>query len=257
MSRRWRTRSPFGSPSWAGVFGVTFVVAFAAALLAGGATGRTSACPSRVACVALACGGPSRPGCHPVRRPPPDAPIDVAAIQVDFREGVRGPSREEGDVAVTRLNLDLHRTLKEDSPNLAVWGESALDPGVLSIIDEVRTTSPTSGCRWWRGDLDQTGRTRPRTTPCTIRPSVRRRGSGGRRLPQDPPVPYGEYIPWKPIWGGTLPSSRSPTSSRRGSGCTPSPPRDSRCSPHPSASRTASPRWTGSSFVKVRSSSWS
>ena len=43
-------------------------------------------------------------------------PIDVAAIQVDFRSAVEGVSREEGDIAVTRRTLELHRTLTGDQP---------------------------------------------------------------------------------------------------------------------------------------------
>ncbi len=93
----------------AGVFGVTFVVAFAAALLAGSATGGRPR--ARLACVALAAAALLAPGVIPFATATGRA-IDVAAIQVDFREGVRGASRQEGDVAVTRLNLDLHRSLQ-------------------------------------------------------------------------------------------------------------------------------------------------
>src|SRR4029453_11562784 len=74
-------------------------------------------------------------------------------------------SREEGDVAVTRRTLDLHRTLADDAPDLAIWGESALDPGSLSIIDEVRATIAEVGASVVSGatsrDIRSTGAAGP------------------------------------------------------------------------------------------------
>ena len=184
----------------AGVFGVTFVVAFAAALLAGGATGRSPR--ARFACVALAAAALLAPGLIPFATATGRA-IDVAAIQVDFREGVRGASREEGDVAVTRLNLDLHRSLQGDPPDLAVWGESALDPGSLAIIDEVRATIADVGVPVVAGATSTDIRPNASDDVSLFNQAVVFDGGGAvvdvyRKTHL---VPYGEYIPWKPIVG--------------------------------------------------------
>ena len=71
-------------------------------------------------------------------------------------------------------------------------------------------------------------------------------------------VPYGEYIPWKPIvgWISALdqiayeltPGERLHTLTAPGL---------PRVRARRSASRTASPRWTASSSGRARSSSWS
>ena len=111
----------------AGVWGVTFVVAFAATLFAEAAIAR-GPIGRRLALVAIGIAAALAPIAIPFASTT-GRPLDVAAIQVDFLEGVEGRSRAEGDVAVTRLNLDLHETLRDDPPDLAVWGESALDPG--------------------------------------------------------------------------------------------------------------------------------
>ena len=130
-------------------------------------------------------------------------PIDVAAIQVDFRNAVAGVTREEGDIAVTRRTLELHRTLAGDAPDLAIWGESALDPGSLAILDEVRATIAEVGA--------------PVVSGATSR-DIRTAGGGGPELYNQAVgfdaggavvdvyrkthlVPYGEYIPWKPVVG--------------------------------------------------------
>jgi len=57
--------------------------------------------------------------------------IDVAAIQVDVREA-RDLTGDAEDIAVAMLNVDLHRTLGVDPPDLVVWGEGSLDPGATS-----------------------------------------------------------------------------------------------------------------------------
>ena len=130
--------------------------------------------------------------------------IDVAAIQVDFSEAVQHATREEGDIAVTRLNLDLHRTLEDAPPDLAVWGESALDPGSLAILDEVRCDDRRRGGAGPRRShlgghpLDAPERR------AAVQPGrrLRRRGRGGRTSIGRPiSFPYGEYIPWKPVVG--------------------------------------------------------
>ena len=68
----------------------------------------------------------------PAAIPTPDADgraIDVAALQVDVAS-VQHLVGDEEDIAVARLNIDRHLRLAQDPPDLVVWGEGALDPGV-------------------------------------------------------------------------------------------------------------------------------
>jgi apolipoprotein N-acyltransferase len=185
----------------AGVFGVTFVVAFAAASLAEAASGDRPL-GSRLGSVALAAAAALSPAVIPFANPT-GRPIDVAAIQIDFMEGVRQVSREEGDIAVTRLNLDLHRRLKDDPPDLAVWGESALDPGSLDILDEVRATIADVGVPVLAGSTSADIRLAARGGGALFNQAVVFDG-GGEVLDvyrKTHLVPYGEYIPWKPLVG--------------------------------------------------------
>ena len=183
-----------------GVFGVTFAVAFAAALIAE-AVGADRA-STRVAAVVLAIAAVLGPGVIPFAGAA-GRPIDVAAIQVDFREGVRGRSREAGDVAVTRLNLDLHETLRENPPDLAVWGESALDPGSLTILDEVRRTIADVGAPVVSGATSVAIRSTDTGDRRLFNQAVVFDGGGAvvDVYRKSHLVPYGEYIPWKPIVG--------------------------------------------------------
>ena len=184
----------------AGVFGVTFAVAFAAALLAealGAEHGSTRLTAVGLAAIAIL---------GPAMIPFADASgrqIDVAAIQVDFLEGVAGRSREEGDIAVTRLNLDLHATLRDDPPDLAVWGESALDPGSLSILDEVQRAIEDVGSPVLSGATSADIRTGEGGGGALFNQAVVFDGGGAvvdvyRKTHL---VPYGEYIPWKSVVG--------------------------------------------------------
>jgi apolipoprotein N-acyltransferase len=183
----------------AGVWGVTFLVVLVAALLAAAARPGT---PTRRR--ALALGLAAAAVLAPLAIPfaaTSGRPLDVAAIQVDFRRGER-VSSGAGDVTVTRLNLDLHRTLAGDPPDLAIWGESALDPESLSDLDEVRSTIARVGSPVLLGstsrDID-----RPGTRGPLYNQAVVFDGGGGvvdvyRKTHL---VPYGEYIPWKPVVG--------------------------------------------------------
>ena len=185
----------------AGVFGVTFVVAFVAALLAEAASGGRPL-GVRLGFVGLAAAATFAPFLIPFARPVGRA-IDVATIQVDFREGVRQRSREEGDIAVTRLNLDLHRTLKDEPPDLAVWGEGALDPGSLDILDEVRATVADVGVPVLAGSTSADIRAAGRRNVALFNQAVVFDG-GGEVLDvyrKTHLVPFGEYIPWNPLVG--------------------------------------------------------
>ena len=183
----------------AGVFGVTFAVAFGAAMLAEAALDGPAR--RRVGWVGFAAAIALAPGVIPFAAPS-GRPIDVAAIQVDFLEGVSRRSRAQGDVAVTRLNLDLHRRLKDDPPDLAVWGESALDPGSLDILDEVRATVADVGVPVLSGATSRDIRSRG-DDPALFNQAVVFDAGGAvvdvyRKTHL---VPYGEYIPWKGIVG--------------------------------------------------------
>ena len=185
----------------AGVFGVTFVVAFAAALLAEAATRERPLVP-RLGRSALAAAAAVAPIVIPFAVAT-GRPIDVAAIQVDFSKRCSMASREEGDIAVTRRNLDLHRTLKDAPPDLAVWGESALDPGSLAILDEVRATIADVGVPVLAGATRADIRSARRNGEPLFNQAVVFDGGGEvvdvyRKTHL---VPYGEYIPWKPVVG--------------------------------------------------------
>jgi apolipoprotein N-acyltransferase len=185
----------------AGVFGVTFIVVFAAALLAEAGTAETGSA-RRAGWVGLALGAALAPAVIPFA----DAtgrPIDVAAIQVDFRSAVRGSSREEGDIAVTRLNLELHERLRGDPPDMAVWGESALDPGSLQILDEVRAGIADVGVPVLAGSTSVDIASARPSGEALFNQAVVFDGGGEvvdvyRKTHL---VPYGEYIPWKPLVG--------------------------------------------------------
>jgi apolipoprotein N-acyltransferase len=185
----------------AGVFGVTFVVAFAAALLAEASASERSLVP-RLGLAGLAAAAALAPIVIPFATAT-GRPVDVAAIQVDFSEAVQHATRVEGDIAVTRLNLALHRELKGAPPDLAVWGESALDPGSLGILDEVRATIADVGVPVLSGATSGDIRSARRIGETLFNQAVVFDGGGAvvdiyRKTHL---VPYGEYIPWKPVVG--------------------------------------------------------
>ena len=109
--------------------------------------------------------------------------------------------------------------MKDAPPDLAVWGKSALDPGSLQILDEIRST------------IADVGALVDRSTSGNIRSALPSGGTlfnqavvfdGGGAVVEvyrkTHLVPYGEYIPWKPLVGGSR-ARQSRTSSRRGNGC--------------------------------------
>ncbi|HET9672129.1 MAG TPA: apolipoprotein N-acyltransferase [Actinomycetota bacterium] len=182
----------------AGVWGVTFVVVLAAALLAealrsGTATRRRAAVVTAAAAVALL----------PIAIPFQMAdgrPLDVAALQVDFRRGER-LSSGAGDITVTRLNLDLHERLRSDPPDLAIWGESSMDPESLERLDEVRAGIADVGAPVLLGSTSRNVRD-PSSGPLYNQAALfDGRGAVLGTYRKTHLVPYGEYIPWKPVVG--------------------------------------------------------
>lgn len=184
----------------AGVWGVTFVVVFVATLLADAAsTSPTSR--SRFVSIGLGALAALAPILIPFARAE-GRPIDVAAIQVDFREGERSLSPTEADVAVTRLNINLHRTLQERPPDLVVWGESALDPGSLAILGEVQDAVADVGVPVLAGSTSRNVRAPSVQGPLSNQAVVfGRQGAIADVYRKTHLVPFGEYIPWKPVVG--------------------------------------------------------
>ena len=115
----------------AGVWGVTFVVmAVSGLLLAVIASGGAARARVRVLPACLAAVLVLAPAFIPFGRP--DGPsLRVATVQVDVRRAASANPANE-DIGVAQLNIREHATLAADPPDLAVWGEGALDPAAAS-----------------------------------------------------------------------------------------------------------------------------
>ena len=112
----------------AGVWGVSFVVVLVNGLIlaaAGGGEGRRRLLAAGIAVLAVAI---------PIVIPfghPDGRLLDVATLQVDVRQAASvNPDNE--DIGVAQLNIAEHARLASDPPDLAVWGEGALDPAATS-----------------------------------------------------------------------------------------------------------------------------
>ena len=185
---------------FAGVWGVTFVVVFVAALLADAISARRSA-RARLGSLGLAGLAVFAPILVPFARAT-GRPVEVAAIQVDFRNAARSPSRDEGDIAVTRLNVSLHRALRQRPPDLAIWGESALDPGSIEILDEVRAAIAAVGVPVLTGSTSTDLRAPIAGGPLFNQAVVFDAQGMTRDIYRKTHlVPFGEFIPWKPVVG--------------------------------------------------------
>jgi apolipoprotein N-acyltransferase len=113
----------------AGVWGVTFLVIAVSGLLLATLTGRGGA-RRRMLPALLAAALILAPALIPFGRP--DGPaLRVATIQVDVRRAAAANAANE-DIGVAQLNIREHAELASDPPDLAVWGEGALDPAAAS-----------------------------------------------------------------------------------------------------------------------------
>jgi apolipoprotein N-acyltransferase len=122
-----------------GVWGVSFTVVLVAGLLML-AVERARSRPTGAAVLAgIALVLSLSPGLIPIPRADGQI-LDVAAVQVDVRRA-RGLPLVQEDRRVAEMNVALHRRLAADPPDLAVWGESALDPGASATSVRTQVTA--------------------------------------------------------------------------------------------------------------------
>jgi apolipoprotein N-acyltransferase len=177
-----------------GGWGMSFVVLAAAALLLGGLD-RVRTRP-RVA-AALAAGALAivvMPGLVPVVRATGPA-VSVAELQVDVRRA-DAANAAAVDRSVALMNAAEHQRLAADPPDLAVWGEGALDPEAFSdpaTMTRVRSAIAAVGAPTLAGAVTDSPGGVERTE------SVVFDGSGDivDRYAKVHLVPFGEYVPWR------------------------------------------------------------
>ena len=197
--------------SWGGVWALTFVAALVNALLVvaadrvmgsdrarRGRGGRASlGVSAAVRPFALAAALLLAPAAIPLQAA--DGPaLEVATVQVDVRPARRLDPLGE-DRAVARMNVAVHRRLRADPPDLAVWGESALDPGASDpgVWREVTTAIREVGAPTIAGSIQRGPRGRLFNEALLFDPS----GRVADRYAKVHLVPFGEYVPWRGALG--------------------------------------------------------
>jgi apolipoprotein N-acyltransferase len=132
--------------------------------------------------------------------PAPDGPsVDVASIQVDVGS-VQDLLGAEEDEAVARLNAERHLALGEDPPQLVVWGEGALDPGVTgdpALMAGVSDVIARVGVPTIAGAVVDDPDGRQYTSTLAFDAT----GAIVDRYDKVKLVPFGEYVPFRGLLG--------------------------------------------------------